>query len=114
MKVSSDTSCIFNDIFGFLVTLFLYSSLITISFWFEQVEDVATNKEVQSVGKYSVGEYNRLKGDNDGPLMFVKVVEAEKQVVSGMKYYLTIEAVNKTSGEVEVFEAVVIVKAWLR
>ena len=46
--------------------------------------------------------------------MFVKVVEAEKQVVSGMKYYLTIEAVNKTSGEVKVFEAVVVVKAWLR
>ncbi|PWA76573.1 Cystatin [Artemisia annua] len=79
-----------------------------------KVEDVATNKEVQAVGKYSVEEYNRLKGDNDGPLMFVKVVEAEKQVVSGMKYYLTIEAVNKTSGEVKVFEAVVVVKAWLR
>lgn len=46
--------------------------------------------------------------------MFVKVVEVEKQVISGMKYYLTIEAVNKTSGEVKVFEAVVVVKAWLR
>ena len=101
---------------AFLVTRFLYISLIATCFWFEQVEDVTTNKEVQAVGKYSVEEYNRLKGnkDNEGQLMFVKVVEAEKQVVSGMKYYLTIEAVNKTSGEVEVFEVVVIVKAWLR
>ncbi|GKD79886.1 cysteine proteinase inhibitor B-like protein [Tanacetum coccineum] len=59
---------------------------------------------------------NRLKGNkaNDGQLMFVKVVEAEKQVVSGMKYYLNIQAVNKTSGEVMVFEAVVVVKPWLR
>nr|GFC20450.1 cysteine proteinase inhibitor B-like [Tanacetum cinerariifolium] len=46
--------------------------------------------------------------------MFVKVVEAEKQVVSGMKYYLKVQAVNKTSGEVKVFEAVVVVKPWLR
>ncbi|GJT34827.1 cysteine proteinase inhibitor B-like protein [Tanacetum coccineum] len=57
------------------------------------VEDVTSNKEVQAVGKYSVEEYNRLKG---------------------MKYYLTIQAVNKTSGEVKVFEAVVVVKPWLR
>nr|GFB75489.1 cysteine proteinase inhibitor B-like [Tanacetum cinerariifolium] len=76
-----------------------------------KVEDVTSNKEVQAVGKYSVEEYNRLKGnkDNDGQLMFVKVVEAEKQVVSGMKYYLKVQAVNKTSGEVKVFEAVVVV-----
>ncbi|GJV60337.1 retrotransposon protein, putative, ty1-copia subclass [Tanacetum coccineum] len=83
---------------------------------FVKVEDVTTNKEVQAGGKYSIEEYNRLKGnkDNDGQLMFVKVVEAEKQVVSGMKYYLKIQAVNKTSGEVKVFEAVVVVKPWLR
>ncbi|GKA88687.1 cysteine proteinase inhibitor B-like protein [Tanacetum coccineum] len=81
-----------------------------------EVEDVTSNKEVQAVGKYSVEEYNRLKGnkDNDGQLIFVKVVEAEKQVVSGMKYYLKIQAFNKTSGEVKVFEAVVVVKPWLR
>nr|GFA08818.1 cysteine proteinase inhibitor B-like [Tanacetum cinerariifolium] len=62
-----------------------------------KVEDVTTNKEVQAVGKYSVEEYNRLRDnkENDGQLMFVKVVKAEKQVVSGMKYYLNIEAVNK-------------------
>ncbi|GKF29599.1 cysteine proteinase inhibitor B-like protein, partial [Tanacetum coccineum] len=73
-----------------------------------------TNKEVQALGKYSVEDYNRLKGnkDNVGQLMFVKVVEAEKQVVSGMKYHLKIQ--NKTSGEVKVFEAVVVVKPWLR
>ncbi|GJR45347.1 cysteine proteinase inhibitor B-like protein [Tanacetum coccineum] len=100
--------------------LFLVSSYVTsttaIPGGRTKVEDVTSNKEVQAVGKYSVEEYNRLKGnkDNDGQLMFVKVVEAEKQVVSGMKYYLNIQAVNKTSGEVEVFEAVVVVKPWLR
>nr|GEY88936.1 cysteine proteinase inhibitor B-like [Tanacetum cinerariifolium] len=94
----------------------IFKTLIRISFCFEQVEDVTSNKEVQAVGKYSVEEYNRLKGnkDNDGQLMFVKVVEAEKQVVSGMKCYLKVQAVNKTSGEVKVFEVVVVVKPWLR
>ena len=63
-----------------------------------------------------VEEYNRLKGnkDNNGRLMFVKVVEAEELVVSRIKYYLKIEAVNKTSGELKVFEAVVVFKPWLR
>nr|GFD09910.1 cysteine proteinase inhibitor B-like [Tanacetum cinerariifolium] len=31
-----------------------------------------------------------------------------------MKYYLKVQAFNKTSGEVKVFEAVVVVKPWLR
>ncbi|GJW64220.1 gypsy type transposase [Tanacetum coccineum] len=81
--------------------LFLVSSYVTsttaIPGGRTKVEDVTSNKEVQAVGKYSVEEYNRLKGnkDNDGQLMFVKLV-------------------NKTSGEVEVFEAVVVVKPWLR
>lgn len=51
---------------------------------------------------------------NGGDLRFYQVLEAEKQVVSGMKYYLKIEAFSKTSGEPKVFEAVVVVKPWLR
>ncbi|PWA62458.1 UDP-galactose transporter 6 [Artemisia annua] len=114
LSVSSFVQAARNNVL-LAVPAFLYAINNYLKFTM-QVEDVTTNKEVQAVGKYSVEEYNRLKGnkDNDGQLMFVKVVEVEKQVVSGMKYYLTIEAVNKTSGEVKVFEAVVVVKAWLR
>lgn len=83
-----------------------------------KVTDVKSNKELQELGKYSVEEYNRLQrissGKNDGDLTFLKVVEAEKQVVSGMKYYLKIEVVSKKSEDPKVFEAVVVVKPWLR
>ncbi|KAI3743139.1 hypothetical protein L1987_60842 [Smallanthus sonchifolius] len=83
-----------------------------------EVADVKANKEIQDIGRYSVEEYNRLRrsraANSDGGLRFVQVVEAEKQVVSGMKYYLKIEAFSKTSGDPEVFEAVVVVKPWLR
>ncbi|KAL4561070.1 hypothetical protein LXL04_033232 [Taraxacum kok-saghyz] len=83
-----------------------------------KVTDVKSNKELQELGRYSVLEYNRMQrissGKNDGDLMFSQVVEAEKQVVSGMKYYLKIEAFSKTSEDPKVFEAVVVVKPWLR
>ncbi|KAI3738822.1 hypothetical protein L2E82_29006 [Cichorium intybus] len=83
-----------------------------------KVTDVKSNKELQELGRYSVEEYNRLQrissGKNDGDLKFSQVVEAEKQVVSGMKYYLKIEAFSKASEDPKVFEAVVVVKPWLR
>ncbi|XP_071719756.1 cysteine proteinase inhibitor B-like [Rutidosis leptorrhynchoides] len=85
-----------------------------------KVDDVDTDKEIQAIGKYSVQEYNRLRrsgsqeiNDDVGELKFLKVVEAEKQVVAGMKYYLKIEGVSN-DGDVKVFEAVVVVKPWLR
>ncbi|GJY71523.1 cysteine proteinase inhibitor B-like protein [Tanacetum coccineum] len=101
---------------GLLSNLRAHQRYVDLFEYHFQVEDATTNKEVQAVRKYSVEDYNILKGnkDNDGQLMFVKVVEAEKQVVSGMKYYLKIQPVNKTSGEVKVFESVVVVKPWLR
>ncbi|KAI3683414.1 hypothetical protein L1987_83917 [Smallanthus sonchifolius] len=83
-----------------------------------KIADVKTNKEVQEMGRYSVEEYNRLRrstsGNDDGDLTFSQVVEAEQQVVAGMKYYLKIEAFSKTGGDPKVFEAVVEVKPWLR
>lgn len=77
-----------------------------------EVTDVKTNKEVQDLGKFSVEEYNRsLKhGGNGGELTFVEVVEAQRQVVSGIKYYLKISATEK--GVSKVFESVVVVKPW--
>lgn len=80
-----------------------------------KVEDVKTNKEVQELGRYSVEEYNRSEGSRKGgvgSLKFIQVVEAETQVVSGIKYYLKIVAFSK-SGVSKVFDAEVVVKAWM-
>ncbi|XP_074318526.1 cysteine proteinase inhibitor B-like [Silene latifolia] len=84
-----------------------------------EVKDVKTNKEVQEVGKFSVQEYNRnplrdvvsRDGGGDGPLRFIEVVEAQKQVVSGIKYYLKVAAMQ--NGLTRTFDAIVVVKPWL-
>ncbi|KAM3267298.1 hypothetical protein P3S67_032470 [Capsicum chacoense] len=62
------------------------------------IKDVKTNKKIQELGKYCVEEYNKslrkykqiMQDDNIELLSFVEVVEAETQVVSGIKYYLKI------------------------
>ncbi|XVE81212.1 hypothetical protein DITRI_Ditri15bG0044600 [Diplodiscus trichospermus] len=81
-----------------------------------QISDVKTNKEVQELGRFSVEEYNRRNGRFGGKggreLVFSEVVEAERQVVSGIKYYLKIEA--SQNGLTRTFESVVVVKPWLR
>uniref|UniRef100_A0A803LTJ4 Cystatin domain-containing protein n=2 Tax=Chenopodium quinoa TaxID=63459 RepID=A0A803LTJ4_CHEQI len=86
-----------------------------------QVKDVKTNKEVQELGKFSVEEYNReflskqpgpLRSVSNESLDFVEVVEAQRQVVSGIKYYLKVEAVQ--GGVSRTFDAVVVVKPWVQ
>ncbi|AES71980.2 phloem filament protein PP1 [Medicago truncatula] len=81
-----------------------------------EISDVGTNKEVQELGKFAVKEYNYKQGLNNGGggegLKFVEVVEAEQQVVSGMKYYLNISAVDH-NGVQRMFNSVVVVKPWL-
>ncbi|KAI9195838.1 hypothetical protein LWI28_018577 [Acer negundo] len=84
-----------------------------------EVEDVKLNKQVQEVGRFSVEEFNRRemmrgRGTNNvyGELMFSEVIEAEKQVVSGIKYYMKIEVGTK-SGETKIFDSVVVLKPWL-
>ncbi|XP_059650954.1 cysteine proteinase inhibitor B-like [Cornus florida] len=80
-----------------------------------KIQDVKTNQEVQELGKYSVKEYNRSKrgkaSGGGGDLTFKEVVEAEKQVVSGIKYYLKVAATDR-NGISKTFDAVVVVKAW--
>ncbi|KAL3835033.1 hypothetical protein ACJIZ3_009769 [Penstemon smallii] len=77
------------------------------------IKNVESNKEVQDLGKYCIGEYNRRLRGNDGKLLvFSRVVEAEKQVVSGIKYYLKISAAVHGGGG-NTFDAVVLVKSWL-
>ncbi|KAK9087972.1 hypothetical protein Syun_030366 [Stephania yunnanensis] len=98
-----------------------------------RVRDVETNEEVQRLGRFSVEEHNRnvigvVKNDaaaatplslsssseeEEEVLEFRRVVAAERQVVSGIKYYLRIEA-ERSGGDLRVFDAVVVVKPWVR
>ncbi|CAI9776144.1 unnamed protein product [Fraxinus pennsylvanica] len=81
-----------------------------------EVKNVKTNKEVQELGKYCVDQYNsKQKHVANGRklLTFSQVVEAEKQVVSGIKYYLKISAATYGGGVPKNFDAVVVVKPWV-
>ncbi|KAL1562157.1 cysteine proteinase inhibitor B-like [Salvia divinorum] len=84
-----------------------------------RVKNVRDNKEVQELGRYCVREYNsrhmhEANGSSEKLLVFAQVVEAQTQVVSGIKYYLKISAATLGgSGPQETFEAVVVVKPWL-
>ncbi|THU64879.1 hypothetical protein C4D60_Mb01t31130 [Musa balbisiana] len=80
-----------------------------------EVRDVESNKEVQDLGRYSVEEYNRHQGPAH-PLTFARVVGAQRQVVSGIKYYLRVlatEGDGGSAGQQRTYDAVVVVKAWL-
>ncbi|KAK9671394.1 hypothetical protein RND81_12G027300 [Saponaria officinalis] len=107
--------------FIFLITLYMITTNGE-----EQIGDprtniysVKTNKEVQNVGKFAVDEYNlnleqtppRPKGAQGGALVFVAVVEAQKQVVAGWKYYLIIEAMQ--GGVTRKFDVEVLSQSWV-
>uniref|UniRef100_A0A0D9ZJC6 Cysteine proteinase inhibitor n=1 Tax=Oryza glumipatula TaxID=40148 RepID=A0A0D9ZJC6_9ORYZ len=94
-----------------------------------EIRDVGGNKAVQSLGRFAVAEHNRRLrhgsgGSSGGPadpvpvkLAFARVVEAQKQVVSGVAYYLKVAARDPRGGAAagdRVFDAVVVVKAWLK
>ncbi|KAI3945389.1 hypothetical protein MKW92_001946 [Papaver armeniacum] len=76
-----------------------------------EIKNVKSNKEIQDLGKFSVDDYNLAykKGDK-GRLIFRQVVKAEKQVVSGIKYFLKVSLIWK--GKPHLFDATVVVKAW--
>ncbi|KAF3323712.1 cysteine proteinase inhibitor 5 [Carex littledalei] len=88
------------------------------------IPHVESNKEVQSLGRFSVAQYNyRLRNSSNAtvtlhhakPLTFSRVVEAEQQIVSGVKYYLKVVAKDgKHSTAEKMFNAVVVVKPWLK
>ncbi|XP_014508215.1 cysteine proteinase inhibitor B [Vigna radiata var. radiata] len=80
-----------------------------------EITDVKKNKEVQDLGYFSVEEHNRrlrqaLKGMAE-EAKFVEVVEAQKQVVAGTKYYLKISATQ--GGRSVMFDTVVVVQPGL-
>jgi cystatin-C len=84
-----------------------------------EISNVRTNEEIQELGKFSVEEYNRsvkIWKEGEGELRFVEVVEAQQQVVSGIKYYMKIWVTQVKSDGVEdptMFDSVVLVKPWL-
>ncbi|VAH67614.1 cysteine proteinase inhibitor 4-like [Triticum urartu] len=91
-----------------------------------EVRDVEDDKEVQELGRYSVEEHNRRReegcegGGVCGRLEFARVVSAQRQVVSGIKYYLRVAAAEENGAgsnvvsDGRVFDAVVVVKPWLQ
>ncbi|CAL5034848.1 unnamed protein product [Urochloa decumbens] len=89
------------------------------------IKDVGSNKEVQSLGQFAVDEHNRLLRLNGGVgtssdpvtvlLSFRAVAAAQVQVVAGEAYYLKIIArEHGGDGGDRPFDAVVVVKAWLK
>ncbi|MBA0857655.1 hypothetical protein Goshw_015215 [Gossypium schwendimanii] len=77
------------------------------------VEDVEQDKAMQALGRFAVEEHNKNKKNNgniSNQIEFSKVVKAEKQVVSGIKYILTIEGME--NGEKKTFNSVVLIKPW--
>ncbi|XP_068666708.1 cysteine proteinase inhibitor 5-like [Aristolochia californica] len=76
----------------------------------EEIDDVKHNKEVQALGRFCVEEYGKTHNDR-GLLSFTEVVKAQQQVVSGMKYYLKISALQ--AGVPKQFDGVVVVQPWV-
>ncbi|XP_031093359.1 cysteine proteinase inhibitor 2-like [Ipomoea triloba] len=81
----------------------------------EEVSDVKNNAVVQNLGRKSVMEFNKHLHVKRNPeneakrLVFTEVIKAEKQVVSGVKYYLTIN-VTTSDGQTKTFESEMWVK----
>ncbi|ESW25803.1 hypothetical protein PHAVU_003G066500 [Phaseolus vulgaris] len=78
-----------------------------------KIANVKMNKEVQDVGRFAVEDSNRIMKEMASAkpeLTFVEVLEAQKQVVSGTKYYLKI-LVNENGGRNSItYNSVVVVK----
>ncbi|MBA0651527.1 hypothetical protein Goklo_018843 [Gossypium klotzschianum] len=77
------------------------------------VEDVEKDKAMQALGRFAVEEHNKNQendGDTSNQIEFSQVVGAEKQIVSGIKYFLTIEGME--NGKKKTFDSVVLIKPW--
>jgi hypothetical protein len=90
------------------------------------IKDASTNKLVKSLGRFAVAEHNRRlrhgggSAGNGDPitvrLAFTAVAAAQKQVVSGVAYYLKVIARERGAGGGgdRPIDAVVVVKAWVK
>uniref|UniRef100_A0A7N1A6S8 Cysteine proteinase inhibitor n=1 Tax=Kalanchoe fedtschenkoi TaxID=63787 RepID=A0A7N1A6S8_KALFE len=64
--------------------------------------------EIESLARFAVQEHNK---NQNSLLTFGRVVKAKQQVVAGMMYYLTLEAMD--TGKKKLYEAKVWVKPWM-
>ncbi|KAI0529507.1 hypothetical protein KFK09_002059 [Dendrobium nobile] len=80
-----------------------------------EIPNAESNKEIRDLGRYSVNKYNHdLRGVAESPLAFSGVVSAGRQVVSGIKYWIRVATVDTLTGDPRFFDAVVVVRPWLR
>lgn len=77
------------------------------------MKNVESNEEIQELGRFALEEYKKMAIQGKG-LRFVKVVSAEKQVVSGLKYYMKVEVVSEDGLRKLLFDSVVVVKPWVK
>ncbi|KAI5062047.1 hypothetical protein GOP47_0022586 [Adiantum capillus-veneris] len=73
----------------------------------EKISNAQNSAQLQDLASFAVKQYNSKQGFQ---LQFVRLVSAEQQVVSGLMYYLVIEASSK--GKSNYYEAKVLVQAW--
>ncbi|KAI4386597.1 hypothetical protein MLD38_004516 [Melastoma candidum] len=64
--------------------------------------------EIQSLARFAVDQHNEKENTL---LEFGRVLKAREQVVAGMMYYLTLEAID--AGKKKIYEAKVWVKPWM-
>ncbi|KAG0478467.1 hypothetical protein HPP92_013186 [Vanilla planifolia] len=77
--------------------------------------NAGTNAEVRELARYSVEVYNReIRATGESSIDFVRVLSARRQVVSGIKYQIGVAASEVDTGEVRFFDAVIVVRPWLR
>ncbi|XP_022752414.1 cysteine proteinase inhibitor-like [Durio zibethinus] len=72
------------------------------------VPGAANSLEVENLARFAVDEHNKKE---NAMLEFKKVVKAKQQVVAGMIYYITLEAMD--GGKLKIYEAKVWEKAWM-
>ncbi|KAL5997236.1 hypothetical protein ACLOJK_008166 [Asimina triloba] len=73
----------------------------------EDIPDVEHNEQVQALGQFAVDEENKKPEHAKSPIKFMRVVEAERQLMAGTNYRLWVEGeVDKVD---KVFKALVFV-----
>ncbi|XP_021900904.1 cysteine proteinase inhibitor A-like [Carica papaya] len=72
-----------------------------------EVEGNANSLEFQELARFAVNEHNRKE---NALLQFKRIVNVRQQVVGGMMYYITLEALE--GHRTKVYEAKVWVQLW--
>ncbi|KAG1338358.1 Cysteine proteinase inhibitor [Cocos nucifera] len=72
-------------------------------------KEIENSVEIEELARFAVEDHNKKANTL---LEFVRVVKVKEQVVSGMIYYITIEASD--GGKKKLYEAKVWVKPWMK